>query len=354
MARMPDNKKDISLSQLRVLVAVCDNNLNVTAAAAAVGLSQSSVSKKIISLERAIGKPLFHRSGKRFRYRTDICVEVVRQAREALSAHDNLIRIKDRIRSTSKDEMVGKISIGTTHTQARYVLPGVLRQFHREYPQISISICQGAPLELTHLLAREALDLVLCTEQLEGNENFSNLGFYEWNRCLVVLPDHPLAQTTPLKLRHLSAHPIITYNPGFTGRGIFDATFEKADIETNVTVSAIDADVIKTYVRLGFGVGIVAEMACGPESGDEDLVVRPLGHLFPPMRTRLAHLNRRYLSSPMQRFVEIFDQWTKTFVPLGPECTTQPLVESHPQPSPSKDEHKRSGGSTRKPRNRRG
>lgn len=292
----------ITLSQLRTLVAICDNDLNVTAAAQQLRTSQPAVSKQLSTLEQALGAPLFYRNGKRFQYETVHCREILPLAREVLLKCDNLLAL-----SQPQDDLSGTLQIGTTHTQARYVLPRVLAAFRREYPKVAVEIRQGAPAELVRQLSSNQLDFVLCTEALETNANFRTMVSFSWNRCLLLPPAHPLTKTRTLSLKALAKHPMVTYTPGFTGRSAFDAVFAAAGLTPQVSVAATDADVIKTYVRLNFGIGIVAEMAYDEEK-DKDLLMRPLGHLFPAMQVRLAYQREKFLTAGMQRFIEIFRQ----------------------------------------------
>lgn len=299
-----DGSGHITVSQLRTLVAICDNDLNVTAAANQLNISQPSMSKKLSALEQAIGKPLFYRNGKRFQYETDLCRQVAAVAREILLKFDNLALLSD---SAEGKTVSGEILIGTTHTQACYVLPGVLMAFRRDYPDVTVEIRQGTPADLVRQLNSNQLDMVICTEELEANKNLRTMIVFSWNRCLLLKKDHPLVTARKLTLPLLAKYPIVTYTPGFTGRSSFDTAFAGAGLSPRIAVSAVDADVIKTYVRLGFGIGIIAEMAY-EEDKDEDFVMRPLDHLFPEMHVRLAYQRDKYIPSSMQRFIELFRQ----------------------------------------------
>ncbi|MCH9705609.1 MAG: LysR family transcriptional regulator [Proteobacteria bacterium] len=294
----------IKLSQLRTLVAICDNDLNVTAAAQQLNIAQPSMSKKLSTLEQAIGKSLFYRNGKRFQYETDLCREVSKLAREILLKCDNLLMLGETFDQTT---ISGELSIGTTHTQARYVLPQVLEKFRKDYPDVVISIRQGAPVELVRMLNSNQLDFVICTEALETNTNFRTMTSFNWNRCLLLPPTHPLVKVRKITLTALAKYPLVTYTQGFAGRPAFDNTFSTAGIIPKIMVSATDADVIKTYVRLGFGIGVVAEMAYDAKK-DADLVMRPLEALFPAMQVRLAYQREKFISASMQRFIELFCQ----------------------------------------------
>lgn len=311
MPKYYSDDKELTLSQLRTLIAIYDNELNVTAAAQEMDVAQPSVSKKLSALETLIGSPLFYRNGKRFQYETDLCRELVPLVREILLKCDNLKSLAGHLDSA---DISGRLVIGTTHTQARYVLPQVLNAFRQDYPNVVISIRQGAPADLVRLLSSNHLDCVICTEALENNRNFSTITSFRWNRCLLLPARHPLATQRPLTLAALAGYPIVTYTSGFTGRSAFDQAFTDAGLSPRVMVSATDADVIKTYVRLGFGIGIVAQMAYEKEK-DRDLTMRPLNGLFPEMKVRLAYQREKFISPCMQRFIELFTEHSKTLLP---------------------------------------
>ena len=301
-------EKDITLTQLRTLVAICDNDMNVTAAAEKLNIAQPSVSKKLSALEAAIGKPLFYRNGKRFQYETDLCREVTRMAREILLKCDNLSLLND---AETQDTVSGELLIGTTHMQARYILPKVLTHFRKEHPNVVVNLYQGLPVNLARRLGNNQLDFVICTEALETNSNFCTITSLSWNRCLLVPKNHPLATAQKITLPMLTKYPIVTYVRGITGRAAFDDAFSAAGLTPRVMVSGADADIIKTYVRLGFGIGIVADIAYEKDK-DRDLISRPLEHLFPQMQVRLAYQRDRIIPASMQRFIELFCQQTKS------------------------------------------
>ena len=294
-------KKDITIAQLRALVAVCDNDLNVTAAAAQLKTVQPSVSKKLMTLEKQIGKPLFLRNGKRFLHETELCQEVVKTARRILLQCDNIAAF---VHGAGGEVVTGELSIGTTHTQGRYTLPSILCRFRSEYPNIQLNITQGSPVELVRLLNNNTVDMVICTEMLAGNSNFRILPMLSWNRCLIGYAAHPLFSSVGLTLKKLAAYPLITYVHGFTGRAVFDETFAKAELAPTVAVSASDSDIIKTYVRFGFGCGVIAEMAYQPDK-DSDLAMRSLAELFPDMCVYIAYQREKFIPSYMQRFIEL-------------------------------------------------
>ena len=291
----------INLRQLRSFIAVCESDLGVSAAAKRLHAAQPAVSKHIARMEQYVGHPLFTRRGKRLVSITPVGRDVLDQARDVLLKLDNI----SALGADHGDEPRGDLRVGTTHTQARYVLPPVVEVFARECPRVSLQIWQGAPADLVRRLESNEADLVICTENLEDNPSLVSFPMFRWNRCLIAPRRHPLARTRSPTLRQLAAHPIVTYVPGFTGRGVFDETFRRAGVVPNVVVSAADADVVKTYVRLGVGVGIVADIACDAKA-DADLSVTHLGGLFPEMITRLAHRREKHVTRAMRRFMDFF------------------------------------------------
>ena len=289
----------MKLNLLRCLVAVCDGGLRVSAAAAELGMMQPSVSKNLMDLEKRLGAPLFVRRGKRLTGMTPLCAAVVAEARDILLKCDNIAALGRRHVGDT-----GDIRIGTTHLQARHLLPEALRQYRREFSSANIQIFQGAPSDLVKMLEKNQADLVICTEVLEHHPQLCVEDAYVWNRCAAMPPSHPLAKKK-LTLKSLAAHPLITYTPGFTGRSATDLAFRKAGVAADVAVAAADSDVIKTYVRAGLGVGIIAAIACEPRRGG-DLLFRSAAHLFPDMRVRMAHHRNKMAGDSMRRFMGLF------------------------------------------------
>lgn len=300
----------MKLSMLRCLVAVCDNDLNVTDAARELDTLQPSVSKKLMELEEEMGHPLFVRRGKRFIGVTPLCRELLSEAREILLKCDNIAALG----KTHRGSMTrGDMRIGTTHTQARYILPAVLQKFRDDYPDSHIQLFQGSPINLVRMLENNQVDMVICTEEIDDNPSLFSVEAYHWNRCLVMLPGHVLADEKDISLEQLAEYPIVTYVHGFTGRQAFDTVFRKVGMFPNVVVAAVDSDIIKTYVREGIGVGIVASISC-QEAADSDLVHCSVAHLFPDMRVRVAHHREKIVTEAMQRFISIFQGHTSKLV----------------------------------------
>ena len=291
----------VNIQHLRSFAMVCESDMNVSAAAKRLYSAQPAVSKHIARLEEHVGQPLFIRRGKRFLELTPIGREVLEQAREILLKLDNITALG----MDQSEQPRGNLRVGTTHTQARYVLPPVVEAFTRECPQVALQIWQGAPSDLVRRMETNKADLVICTENLQDDPSLVSFPMFRWNRCLIAPKKHPLARARGVGLEQLAKHPIVTYVPGFTGRRAFDETFRRAGLRPNVVVSAADADVVKTYVRLGVGVGVIADIACD-KAADRDLAVVSLGKLFPEMTTRLAHRREKHVTRAMRRFMDFF------------------------------------------------
>jgi LysR family cys regulon transcriptional activator len=295
-------RQNINLSQLRALVAVYDCDLNVTAAAAQLQTAQPAVSKNLLSLERQIGGLLFVRNGKRLVRPTHLCKSAVKMARLALLQCDNIVRQANSAAHVAPPPL----AIGATHTQACYVLPPVLAKFFVAMPHARVNIRQGSPRDLSLFLEGNRIDMAICSEEIFQNSNFRATPALPWNRCLVGSPRHPLfASSAPITLRKLAQIPLVTYVDRHTGRGSFDAAFARAGLTPNVVVAAADSDVIKTYVRAGFGCGVLSDLAWD-EKQDADLAMRSLARLFPQMWAGVAHLRDKFVTPEMRAFMEIF------------------------------------------------
>ena len=291
------NKK-MKLSLLRCLVAMGDNDLSVSAAARELRIAQPSASKMLASLEDQTGE-LFVRRRRRFTALTPLGREVLAEARGILLKCANIEAMQRRHRNVG-----GDLRIGTTHLQARYVLPEVVRQYMSEFAGANIQIFQNTPSALAGMLEQNQADVAVCTESLEGNAHLESSDVYTWNRIAIMRRGHPLENAGQLTLKKLAAYPVITYVPGFTGRASFDEAFRRLKIPVNVSVAAADSDVIKTYVRAGSGVGVVAAISYIPEE-DGDLARIPAAHLFPNMRTRIGYARGKFITEDMRRFTDI-------------------------------------------------
>ncbi|MHA7834409.1 MAG: HTH-type transcriptional regulator CysB [Algiphilus sp.] len=292
----------MKLRQLHYIQEVARRGLNVTAAAEALYTSQPGVSKQIRLLEDELGIEIFVRNGKHLAEITPAGERILEHAERVLRDVQNIERVAEEFRYSDR----GDLSIATTHTQARYALPNVIDRFRRDYPRVSLHLHQGSPPQIARMAASGEVDFAVATEAMEHFDDLVMLPCYHWNRCILVPPDHPLAQSKgQLALGELGEHPLITYTFGFTGRSKLDQAFAARGIRPNVVLTAVDADVIKTYVRLGLGVGIVAHMAYDPEA-DKDLVMRPADHLFEASTTHIGFRRGLFLRRFMYDFIEHF------------------------------------------------
>ncbi len=291
----------MNLQQLKYLVAVVDQGLNVSAAAEALVTSQPGISKQIRLLEDELGLAVFVRQGKRLASLTPAGVIVVATARRAVREIANLKRVASEFR----DEDSGTLSIATTHAQARYVLPRVLREFANRYPKVRVVLHQGNPRQVAEHTANGDADIGIATEALADNPELATLPCYVWNRVVLVPLRHPLAAAKPLTLEALAKFPIITYDFSFTGRSAINAAFAARGLEPNVVLTALDSDVIKTYVELGMGVGIIARMAWDP-ARDTAFEMLDAAHLFASSTTRLGLRRGVFQRGYVYAFIALF------------------------------------------------
>jgi LysR family cys regulon transcriptional activator len=280
---------------------VVDHGLNVSVAADALFTSQPGISKQIRQLEDELGVPIFIRQGKRLAALTAGGEVIVATARRALQEVNNL----KRVGAEFKSEDTGTLAIATTHTQARYVLPPVLKRFAERYPKVRLLLHQGNPAQVAEQTQRADVDVGIATEAIADYPGLVSLPCYTWNRCVLVPKGHPLAKVRPLTLEALARYPIVTYDFSFTGRSQINAAFAAKGIEPNVVLTALDSDVIKTYVELGFGVGIVAQMAHDP-ARDTQFDKLDAAHLFGASTTRLALRRGVYLRGFVYEFITLF------------------------------------------------
>ena len=300
----------MNLQQLKYLCAVVDNGLNVSDAAEALYTSQPGISKQIRQLEDELGLRVFVRQGKRLTSLTPAGEVVVATARRALREIANLKRVADEYRA----EDSGVLAIATTHTQARYVLPQVLSKFSTQFPKVRLVLHQGNPVQVAAHTSSGEVDVGIATEALADDPALITLPCYQWNRGVLVPKGHPLLSVKPLTLQALAAHPIVTYDFAFTGRTAINAAFAAKGLEPNVVLTALDADVIKTYVELGMGVGIIARMAFDPEK-DTNFELLDASHLFGASTTRLALRKGVFLRGYVYEFISLFaPQYTRSAV----------------------------------------
>ncbi len=290
----------MNLHQFRFVQEAVRRNLNLTEAAKALHTSQPGVSKAIIELEEELGVEIFARHGKRLKRVTEPGLHVLKSIELIMREVGNLKRIGEQF--SAQDS--GTLSIATTHTQARYVLPAPVAKLRDAYPKVNISLHQGSPDQVARMLIDEVVEIGVATESLSDYQELVTLPCYEWQHMLVVPQDHPLARKERITLEDLAAEPLITYHPSFTGRTRIDAAFAQRKLQPRVALEAIDSDVIKTYVQLGLGIGIVAEMAVSG-NGLDGLAARPLGTLFGQNVARIAFKRGVYLRNFVLRFAEL-------------------------------------------------
>ncbi|OGA33434.1 MAG: transcriptional regulator CysB, partial [Betaproteobacteria bacterium RIFCSPLOWO2_12_61_14] len=260
-----------------------------------------NISKQIKQLEQELGIDIFVRNGKRVVAITEPGQAILDIARRMLHDAENLRQVGQEFHSQDS----GHLTIATTHTQARYILPPVVKQFIRRYPKVKLGLHQGNPTQIAEQVLNGEADVAIATESLSLYDDLVTLPCYEWHHCVVVPPKHPLLEEKKLTLAKIAQYPIVTYDFAFSGRGKINEAFEKAHIEPNIALTAIDADVIKTYVELGLGIGILAEIAFVPER-DRHLRMIDAKHLFKPNTTRIAIRKNEYLRGYTYDFIELF------------------------------------------------
>lgn len=290
----------MNLHQFRFVLEAVRRNLNLTEAAKALHTSQPGVSKAILELEDELGIDIFARHGKRIKRLTEPGQHVVRSIEIIMREVANLKRIGEQYAAQDS----GTLSIAATHTQARYVLPAPVARLRQLYPKVSISLHQGAPDQVARWVLEDAADIGIATESLTQHPDLVTLPCYEWQHVLVLPAGHPLLERERITLEDLAAQPLITYHPAFTGRTRIDQAFSQRGLAAQIVLEAIDSDVIKTYVKLGLGVGIVAEMAVAGEERPPELAVRPAGHLFGTNVARVAFKRGVYLRHFVLKFAE--------------------------------------------------
>lgn len=291
----------VNLQRLEVFEAIIRNDFNVSKAAYELRLSQPGLSKHLQLLEDELGFPVFLRKGRRLSGLTEPGREVHRIAERMLRDRDSLQGIAQGLRQAER----GSLTIATTHTQARYVLPRVVVEFRRRYPEVQLVLNQGSPEQVIAQVASGAADIAIATEGIREAPDLVSFLCYDWNRVVIVPKGHPLESGPRLTLEELARYPLLTYALAFTGRSQINAAFIARGLRPEFVLSAIDADIIKTYVALGLGVGIVANMAVLPVE-DDGLVVRDASHLFPQSTTSIGVARGTYLKGYVYSFIELF------------------------------------------------
>jgi len=291
----------MKLQQLRYIWEVAHHDLNVSATAQSLYTSQPGISKQIRLLEDELGVEVFSRSGKHLTRITPAGEAILNTAGEILRKVESIKQVAQEF----SDERKGSLSIATTHTQARYALPNVIGDFIKEYPDVSLHMHQGTPMQISEMAADGTVDFAIATEAMELFSDLVMMPCYKWNRSIVVPKDHPLCQVSKLSLEDVAHHPIVTYVFGFTGRSKLDEAFVERGLAPKVVFTAADADVIKSYVRLGLGIGIIAHMAYD-ETLDSDLVALDASHLFQSSTTKIGIRRGTFLRGFMYEFIQKF------------------------------------------------
>lgn len=291
----------MKLQQLRYIYEVARHDLNVSATAQSLFTSQPGISKQIRLLEDELGVEIFARSGKHLTRVTPAGEAILKTTADILRKVESIKQVAQEFSNEKK----GSLSIATTHTQARYALPPVIHRFIEKYPDVSLHMHQGTPMQISEMAADGTVDFAIATEALELFSDLVMMPCYRWNRCIIVPKGHPLTGVSPLTLEAVAQYPIVTYVFGFTGRSKLDEAFFNRGLTPQVVFTAADADVIKTYVRLGLGIGIVARMAVDPVL-DNDLVALDASHLFEPSITKIGFRRGTFLRGFMFEFIHMF------------------------------------------------
>ena len=301
----------MNLHQFRFVQEAVRRNLNLTETARVLHTSQPGVSKAIIELEEELGVEIFARHGKRLKRVTEPGQHVLQSIELIMREVGNLKRIGEQY--SAQDS--GTLSIATTHTQARYVLPQPVARLREAFPKVNVSLHQGSPDQVARMLIDEVAEIGIATESLAQYDELVTLPCYEWQHMLVMPADHPLARQKNITLDELAGQPLITYHPSFTGRTKIDEAFAAKRLHPRIALEAIDSDVIKTYVRLGLGVGIVAEMALRDDGTNSDLVTLPAVQLFGMNVARVAFKRSAYLRNFVYKFAELVsDKLTRELI----------------------------------------
>ena len=291
----------MKLQQLRCISQIVQSEFNISKASEILNTSQPGVSKQIKLLEEEIGIKIFQRNGKRLVGLTDPGKKVLGSIEAILQESNNIKVISEEY--IQKDQ--GTFTIATTHTQARYKLPKVVEEFVKKYPKINLNIHQGNPSQVTEQIISGEADVGIATESINLSEDIHTLPCYQWNRCIVMPKNHPLTKARRITLEDLALYPMITYDYAFTGSTIVSEVFKNANIEPNIMLTAIDADVIKTYVSLNMGIGLIAEMAYDSTT-DYPMVSRDVSHLFPLSTTYIGIRREKFLRKYTSDFIRMF------------------------------------------------
>jgi DNA-binding transcriptional LysR family regulator len=287
----------MNLSQIELLRVLQETQLNMTKAADKMHIVQSAVSRQLQLFEEELGSPLFVRLGKKLSGLTPLGTRIMDEVAIINQAKNNITSIAADFLDSDK----GTLHIATTHTQAKYFLPMAIQRFRKKYPNVNIYMVQASPEQLIDQLHTRKADIAICTERVDQETDLVLEKCYDWHHAIVMPHNHPLCDGE-ITLERLAAYPILTYNFGFTGRSTIDKAFKAKNLELDIVLAAADSDVIKTYVRLGLGVGLIADIAYDAVI-DQDLMVRNLAHLIPSSSTKIAYLKNNYLPLFSQHFI---------------------------------------------------
>ena len=313
----------MKLQQLRYILEVAKHDLNVSATALSLYTSQPGISKQIRLLEDELGIEVFARSGKHLTRITPAGEAILEISAEILLKIESIKKVSQEF----SNERNGSLSIATTHTQARYALPLAITEFIKSYPDVSLHMQQGTPMQISEMAASGKVDFAIATEALSHFSDLIMMPCYRWNRSVVVPKDHPLAEVSQLTLQDIAKYPIVTYVFGFTGRSKLDDAFKQQGLDPKVVFTAVDSDVIKAYVRLNLGVGIIASMAFDPKV-DRDLVALDASHLFESSTTQIGFRKGTFLRGYMFEFINLFaPHLTPDIVRDVMECDNRMQIE---------------------------
>ncbi len=288
----------MNLSQIELLRVLQENDFSLSKAAEKMHIVQSAVSRQLQLFEAELGSPLYERQGKRLVALTSLGLRIMEQVATINLAKNNI----QAIAADYIDSNQGVLHIATTHTQAKYFLPKPILRFREKYPGVRIYMLEASPEQLINKLHTRKADIAICTEKVDEDNDLVIKPCYEWHHAAVMPQNHPLSEGD-ISLERLASYPILTYSFGFTGRSNIETAFKNTNMELDIILAAADTDVIKTYVRLGMGVGIIAGMAYDPGM-DQDLFARDLSHLIPSSRTKIAYLKNNYLPLYTQHFID--------------------------------------------------
>lgn len=313
----------MKLQQLRYIWEVARHDLNVSATAQSLYTSQPGISKQIRLLEDELGVEVFARSGKHLTRVTPAGEAILEVAGQILQKVESIKQVAQEF----SDEKKGSLAVATTHTQARYALPKTITEFIKSYPDVSLHMHQGTPMQISEMAADGTVDFAIATEAMAHFSDLIMMPCYRWNRSVIVPKDHPLTQVSKLTLKDVAEYPIVTYVFGFTGRSKLDDAFRREGLEPKVVFTAVDSDVIKAYVRLNLGVGIVATMAYEPDV-DKDLVALDASHLFEPSTTKIGFRKGTFLRGYMFDFIQQFaPHLTKEVVQQVLSCSNRAEID---------------------------